>query len=534
LIICQGKNILIKRLLKNIFIGKSIESLLEMSHVESRRQTVMLLVGFYVGGSALVIFSIINFIKQEISQAVINVISFSLIFSGYLFLRWRNTVVISSYIFLVVFCVQLFILVSTDYSRAVWSFSVPLLTVFILGTRQGMILVSIYFVAVFLAFYAVWPMEYAQDFKIRYLATYICITYFSFYFEKNRNIAYKELEKVSARDNAILMSIPDIITEMDNNKRYTWMNNAGKTFFGKDIIGKAAADYFIEDVTYSKVASGGEEIMYMESWQRRKDGEKRLLAWWCRVLKDSKENITGTLSTARDITDTKKIEDQLNQSQKLAAIGRLAGGVAHEINNPLTVILGYSQRILKTEEGLRPGLKEQISMIEKASQRCKTLVQNLLEFAHTGNYTIEPVNTASEIEMGLLLLESKIKSGGVKLIKQVDVKIPVIQARKQALEQVIINLCSNAVDAMPKGGTLTVSAAVEKKSILINVADTGAGIPDGIKKNIFDPFFTTKEVGKGTGLGLSLCYEIVKKHGWEITVKSRLNEGTVFSITIPF
>jgi len=527
---------LIKQSLEKVFIGKQLGVLLGKSDVETHRQTVMLLAGFYIGCSWLVIFAIINFIKGETLQAGINALSFSLLFIGYLLLRMKGTVAISSYAFLLVFYGQLFILVSTDYSRAMWSFSIPLLTVFILGVKRGMPLVWAYFTVVMLAYYVFWPLDYAPEFKIRFLATFSCVTYFSYYFEKNRSIAFKELKKVSERENSILMSIPDIIAEVNNDRKYTWVNEIGKNFFGPDVIGKPASDYFVEEQsTYGKVDplfQGGEEIIYVESWQRRVDGEKRLLAWWCRALKDDKGNVTGALSTGRDITNNKNMEEQLGQSQKLAAIGRLAGGVAHEINNPLTVILGYSQKILKTEE-LQPKLKEQIGMIEKASQRCKNLVGDLLEFAHSGNYISGPVNIAEEIEAGLRMLEFKIKANSVKLEKRLDAGIPVIQGRKHGLEQIIINLCGNALDAMPKGGTLTVSASAENKKIIVKVADTGIGIPEGIMKNIFEPFFTTKEVGKGTGLGLSLCYETAKKHGWDISVESRLNEGTIFTLTIP-
>ena len=521
---------------KDIFIGKNLLGKMENNGAEYQRKAVVLLSAYFIGIVVLSFFSIINLIRNDTVQTIINAGVLFVVISGYLLFRASGSVVLASYIFVIIISMQLLTDTSNNIYRVMWSYCLPLLAFFILGIRQGLLLVSIYFAAIMIYIFGFKTAIYPVDFRIRYPIIYLSIAFFSYYFEKRRLMAYNELEKVSARNNAILMSIPDIIAEVDVDRNYTWMNQTGKVFFGEDAIGKPASAYFIgEQSVYTDVDpvfKGDEKIIYVESWQRRKDGEKRLLAWWCRALKDAKGNVTGALSTAKDITDTKKMEEQLHQSQKMAAIGQLAGGVAHEINNPLTVILGFSQRILKAGELPLP-LKDQMDLIVKASQRCKDLVQNLLEFSRSGNYIMEPLNISNEIDMGLAFLGSKISDAGVNLEKQIYSNIPDIQARKHALEQVIVNLCGNAVDAMPDGGTLTVTAAVVEKNVIIKVIDTGIGISDENQKRIFEPFFTTKEVGKGTGLGLSLCYETVKKHGWKIAVNSRLKEGSVFTLTIP-
>lgn len=241
------------------------------------------------------------------------------------------------------------------------------------------------------------------------------------------------------------------------------------------------------------------------------------------------------LASVMDLTGRKRLEAQMLQSEKMAAIGQLAGGVAHEINNPLGVILGFSQNIAKR---IKPGdpLEMPVKSIEREAIRCKNLVRDLLTFSRIGKTEKESVDLKEAVEgaLSLVLAQSKVKN--VDLLKDFR-EVPRILANRNQIQQIIVNLSNNAMDAMPKGGKITVrlhkAKMEEQEGVEILVQDTGQGIPREIQSKIFNPFFTTKEIGKGTGLGLSLVYEIVGKHNGKIFVDSEVGKGTIFHILLP-
>lgn len=240
----------------------------------------------------------------------------------------------------------------------------------------------------------------------------------------------------------------------------------------------------------------------------------------------------------KEIEERKKLEKIVLQSEKMSAIGQLAAGVAHEINNPLGVILGFSQGIAKRLEPGHP-FEGHLKSIEREAIRCKQLVQDLLTFSRVGKTEAEkePILIPEAIEGALSLVQAQAKVKDVHLTKTIEPGLPKIQAHRGNVQQVIINLCSNAIDAMPNGGHLKLNAFQvlmnHKPYVQIDIQDDGTGIPPDIQSKIFDPFFTTKEVGKGTGLGLSLVYEIVQKHQGQITLESELGKGTIFHVLLP-
>jgi signal transduction histidine kinase len=225
------------------------------------------------------------------------------------------------------------------------------------------------------------------------------------------------------------------------------------------------------------------------------------------------------------------------QSEKMSAVGQLAGGVAHEINNPLGVILGFSQS-LKSRIKQDDPLYVPVEHIEREASRCKTLVQNLLTFSRMPTLDqVDHISINAAIEDAFSLIQAQSKFNTIEVKKEFETTLPTIEANKNQIQQVVINLCNNAMDAMKSGGTLTVKTFAFSDStiqgVAIEISDTGHGIPDDIKKKVFEPFFTTKEVGKGTGLGLSLVYEIIQKHQGRIDFKSTTNVGTTFIIYLP-
>jgi signal transduction histidine kinase/CheY-like chemotaxis protein len=225
-------------------------------------------------------------------------------------------------------------------------------------------------------------------------------------------------------------------------------------------------------------------------------------------------------------------QEQLLQSEKLASIGQLAAGVAHEINNPMGVILGFAQGILKTLPKDN-SLRKPLSTIERESLRCKRIVQNLLDFARHSESTPHLTNINELINTSCELVEHQISLQNVKLVKNYDPALPPIMTDPNQLQQVFINIMLNAYQAMPDGGTLHITTRTVGSELQVTFADMGTGIPPEKIQNIFDPFFTTKEVGEGTGLGLSVSYGIVKAHGGNIGVESQVGKGTAFVIKLP-
>jgi len=226
-------------------------------------------------------------------------------------------------------------------------------------------------------------------------------------------------------------------------------------------------------------------------------------------------------------------EKTILRSEKLASVGRLASGIAHEINNPLTGILTYSS--LLTEELKGTPYEEDLKTIKEETLRCRKIVRGLLDFAR--DYKPEKVSTNlnSLIEEALQLLEKHVNFHNIKIVKNFDPNLPEVKVDADEFRSVINNLAVNAADAMPEGGQLTISTAHDRElnQVVIRVADTGVGISEENLKRIFEPFFTTKEKGKGTGLGLSMAYGVIKRHDGTIDVKSRVGQGTEFIIRLP-
>ena len=239
--------------------------------------------------------------------------------------------------------------------------------------------------------------------------------------------------------------------------------------------------------------------------------------------------------------EKQRLNEQMFQTGKLASIGELAAGVAHEINNPVAIMVeeaGWIDDLLEEEE-FHEGknlseFKRALKQIRTQGMRCKEITHKLLSFARKTDSRIQEVQPKELIHEMISFLENRAKYGGVAINTDIQEDLPPIKVSPTELQQVLLNLMNNALDAMEQsGGTLSVSARREGDHFIIEVSDNGPGIPKDAIPQIFDPFFTTKPGGKGTGLGLSICYGIIKKMGGEITVESIVNEGTTFFISLP-
>jgi two-component system NtrC family sensor kinase len=237
------------------------------------------------------------------------------------------------------------------------------------------------------------------------------------------------------------------------------------------------------------------------------------------------------------ITIEKKLEEtylQLVSSEKMASLGKLAAGIAHEINNPLGGILIYASLIMEDLGEGDPRWQDLSRIVQEAS-RCKDIVKSLLEFARQTEPKMEPTDINRAITDVLFFLENQALFHNIHIIKRLDPALPSPHANAGQLKQVFMNIIVNAAEAMNGSGTLTIATSVvpSRKSISVEFTDTGEGIPEENLTRIFDPFFTTKDVGKGTGLGLATSYGIIESHGGKIAVKSKVGQGSTFTIELP-
>ena len=249
------------------------------------------------------------------------------------------------------------------------------------------------------------------------------------------------------------------------------------------------------------------------------------------LYRDSQRQLEKLLSVLDELGRT---QAQLVHSEKLASLGVLAGGVAHEINNPLMVILGRTELTLM-QEGLSAEARSNLDTIRQETERIAHIVQGLLTFARKSRQDkIETVSVNEVLERTLILSEHQLVVSNVEVVRELDPNLPAIQANPGQLQQVFMNLIINAYHAMPTGGALTIrTGPVPQRRVYIEVEDTGVGISAENLNRIFDPFFTTKEEGKGTGLGLAVSRNIVEGHGGSIGVESTVGAGTIFRVVLP-
>jgi two-component system, NtrC family, sensor kinase len=236
----------------------------------------------------------------------------------------------------------------------------------------------------------------------------------------------------------------------------------------------------------------------------------------------------------RDLTEQRAMSRQMAQADKLSAMGLLAGGVAHEINNPLGAILVFAQ-LLRREPMEEKEQQEYLKEIEDSAIRCKKIVERLLSFARTARRDDRRLFSVNDVVAETaFLVEKSYLTNKVKLERDLAADVGQVAGNANEMAQVLLNLITNARDAMPQGGTIRVRTRnLDEGSVELTVSDTGSGIPQDILERIFDPFFTTKPEGKGTGLGLSVSYGIVRDHKGKIAVRSKPGEGTEFQVVLP-
>ncbi len=309
----------------------------------------------------------------------------------------------------------------------------------------------------------------------------------------------------------------------------------GKTskiiYFDKD-----AAEYSTK--TDIRVAREMSSTSY-ERIVKFKSGIKRNLVFYKSSYRKLDGKFGGIIGVMIDATKERRmqaerdaLQSNLIQQNKLASLGELAGSIAHELNNPLSIITGFAQVLMK-DKSLGEDARSAAKNIFEASNRSKSIITNMLEFARADSSKIQVFNVNDVIESTLLIVEKDFHKANIEIKKDLTAEKKSISANAMQLQQVLLNIILNAKDAMPAGGKMNIKTFTEDSKFVITIADTGVGIPGENFEKLFDPFYTTKDVGKGTGLGLSICYGIVNAYKGEISVKSKVGKGTTFSIKFP-
>jgi signal transduction histidine kinase len=286
-----------------------------------------------------------------------------------------------------------------------------------------------------------------------------------------------------------------------------------------------SADIVVRGDTRGKV-----EIAYIED--RPSADEGPFLAEE-RALIDSVARELSSLVERQTIEEERaRLQDHLNRADRLATIGQLSAGVAHELNEPLASILGFAQ-LCRKHPGLPAPAVADLDKIIAATLHAREVVRKLMLFARERPPAREWIALHRIIDEGVAFVESRARKAGVEIRRDISADLPEILADPSLLCQVLVNLLVNAIQAMPEGGTLGVEAYPEESGVVLAVEDDGAGVPPEVAERIFEPFFTTKGVGEGTGLGLSVVQGIVTGHGGTIRVHSAPGEGARFEIWLP-
>ncbi|OKY74130.1 MAG: PAS domain-containing sensor histidine kinase [Desulfobulbaceae bacterium DB1] len=273
-----------------------------------------------------------------------------------------------------------------------------------------------------------------------------------------------------------------------------------------------------------------------------RDGTTRHMLLTANSILDRQGNMIGCEGIAKDMTRLRNMTEQLINQEKMASVGQMAAGVAHEINTPLGVILGYAQ-LMMDDFDEKDEVYENLKVIERQTKACRKIVADLLKFSRQSESAKTAVNPNDVIEDVLAVTEHNLNINHIHVQRRYTPSLPMVIGDAEKLRQVFINLFNNSAHAMENGGEIIITTSHDQAAdkVIVTIRDTGTGIPDEIKPKIFDPFFTTKEVGKGTGLGLAVTYGIIRDHGGTVTVESPMQDsatgekiqGTAFHITLP-
>jgi len=367
---------------------------------------------------------------------------------------------------------------------------------------------------------------------IRYQGTLVDIT--------DKRSMERELAQQEEFRARLLESFPDLILVVDLQKRYTFVSSRARDLLGyepKEMQGKKISD--LEDhspdmaTLYHNVVSGQQPFASAEYGAKHRDGNWRTMRAAASRLVDSEGKISGVIISVRDITIERKLEQQVVQSERLAAMGAMIGGVAHELNNPLTSIMGVSELLQDTETNETS--RKQLAMLQQQARRAAEIVQNLTYFSRPPAPGKSRINVAEIVERTLNLHAYSLRKNSITVDFLKEPGLPYAMGDPHQLMQVFLNLIVNAEQAIREArdkGTLRIRMGRGEGSVWVSFHDDGPGIAKENLASIFDPFYTTKRPGRGTGLGLSICKSVMKEHNGSVEAANSPEGGAVFTVSL--
>jgi PAS domain S-box-containing protein len=368
---------------------------------------------------------------------------------------------------------------------------------------------------------------------IRYQGTLVDIT-------EKRKMEHQLAQQEEFRGR-LLESFPDLILVVDLEERYTFVSSRARDLLGcapEEMLGKKISD--LEDHSpelaslYRTVVSGEQGFWSAEYGARHRDGNWRTMRASGSPLADAEGKISGVIISVRDITIERKLEQQVVQSERLAAMGAMIGGVAHELNNPLTSILGVSELLQDTETNETS--RKQLGMLQQQARRAAEIVQNLTYFSRPPAPGKSKINLTEIVERTLNLHAYSLRKNNITVDFLKEAGVPYALGDPHQLMQVFLNLILNAEQAIREArdkGTLRIRLGKAGNSVWVSFHDDGPGITKENLPSIFDPFYTTKRPGRGTGLGLSICKSVMKEHNGSVEAANAADGGAVFTVTLP-
>jgi two-component system NtrC family sensor kinase len=339
----------------------------------------------------------------------------------------------------------------------------------------------------------------------------------------------------------LLESFPDLILVVDLEERYTFVSSRVNDLLGykpENLLGKKISE--LEDHSpelaslYRSVASSEQAFASTEYGARHHDGSWRTMRASASQLFDAEARLIGVIISVRDITTERKLEQQVVQSERLAAMGAMIGGVAHELNNPLTAILGVSE--LLQDKETNEATRKQLVMLQQQARRAAEIVKDLTYFSRPPAPGKSGINLTEVVERTLTLYAYSLRKNSITVDFLREAGLPYAQGDPQQLMQVFLNLIVNAEQAIREAresGTLRIRLGKSANSVWASFQDDGTGIPAENLPHIFDPFYTTKRPGRGTGLGLSICKSVMKEHNGNVEAANAAGGGAVFTVTLP-
>ena len=352
---------------------------------------------------------------------------------------------------------------------------------------------------------------------------------------QNYYLVNKTLNTMTTYATNVVENMPDGLISIDAGGEIVTVNNRVRQIFGLEGIPDQRRELkktflpfaapLIDSLQQNRI------VLEKEMEYPHNGGSIPLAVSAAKLISDDGEDL-GTVFILRDLREIKALQERVTRSERLAALGSLAAGVAHEIRNPLSSIKGFAQFFLKKNPSESTDHKYSEVMIQEV-ERLDRVIANLLNYANPKEPAREQTSFANIIHRSIALIADEAQAKKVDVSAEIAKNIPPVKVDKDQITQVLLNIALNGLDAMKKGGKLTVRCFIddERKSVIVEIEDTGHGIPEEELPRIFDPFYTTKKTG--TGLGLAIAHRIVENHGGTLSVKSTAGSGTTFRITVP-